>query len=84
MLVCIALFVWDPLHLSNVALILPGVLIVVTMGAVAWALAGAWRSDWVPAGQPFTVETPPRKRRTKRQVRSSTQGRGLSLRSPCC
>jgi hypothetical protein len=58
MLVCIGLFVWDSQHLSNVALILPGVLIVVTVGAVVWALAGAWRSHRVPAGQPSTVELP--------------------------
>ena len=36
MLGCIGLFVWDSRHLSEIAVILPGVLIVVTVATLLW------------------------------------------------
>ena len=55
MLVAIALFVGDSLHLSYEALVFPAVLIVVVLVALVWALAVYLKGD-APAAQPAEGE----------------------------
>jgi hypothetical protein len=56
---CIGLFAWDSLHLSNIALILPGVLIVVTVVALLWELGGQWLSRETSIERATNASAPP-------------------------
>lgn len=44
----IAIFLFDSIHLSREALVFPGILIVVLLGSLAWALAGQFVSARKP------------------------------------
>jgi hypothetical protein len=57
MLVTIALFVADSLHLSTVALLLPAGLIIVVVGALAWALAEAALRHRGPHAEAAPIDT---------------------------
>jgi hypothetical protein len=68
MVIAVALFVWDSMHLSYEALVFPVVLIVVVLAALGWALVVYLRGDAPPAealeggddeeGGPIVAATP--------------------------